>query len=218
MDSRKRVTLDKKIRRNSIIKLALIATVSVVGVLMAVVCLIDRTPVFALLYLIAAVLGVMYSVMQINATLPPSVEFDEHTLYLNTWDNCFFPFRVGFRPAFLADFVPAKTVTFELPIADICELAIGTKSYLSRMMQNEAIDIRLGEISRKSRHINEMLKRVDILYARLTNGEIYMMSVTDFDVDGLNDMVNAVMHGAHVSEFKTNMRLLRKKREIFEKI
>ena len=124
MDSRKRVTLDNKIRRNSIIKLALIATVSVVGVLMAVVCMIDRTPVFALLYLIAAVLGVMYSVMQINATLPPSVEFDEHTLYLNTWDNCFFPFRVGFRPAFLADFVPAKTVTFELPIADICELAI----------------------------------------------------------------------------------------------
>ena len=59
---------------------------------------------------------------------------------------------------------------------------------------------------------------MDILYARLANGEIYMMSVTDFDVDGLNDTVNAVMHGAHVSEFKTNMRLLRKKREIFEKI
>lgn len=218
METRTRVTLAKKVRRNNIIKLSFIATVSVAGIFMATKCVIEGALVFALIYLLAAVLGVMYSVMQINATLPVSVEFDERRLYLNTWDNGFFPFRTEFRPAFLADFVPAKTVVYEIPIENICEMAIGTKSYLSRIMQNEMIDIRLGEISRKSRHINDMLKRIDILYVRLTDGEIYMMSVTDFDVDGLSEAVSAVSHGARVLDFKTNMRLLRKKRESLERI
>lgn len=208
-----RAGLGQRERRNNIIKLTLVATVAVVGILMAVISVINGAYVFAALYLLAAVLGVLYSIIKINAVIPPYAASDGERLYLNTWDNNFFPFNIDFRPAFFADFIPAKTLSYEIPISEITDMAIGTKGYLLRVLHDEKFAERMVDISRRNRRIDGLIKRCDILYVKVRSGEIYMMSVSDFDINGLYRLVDVVEHSARGLEFKTNLRKLRKKRE-----
>lgn len=208
-----RAGLGQRERRNNMIKLTLVATVAVVGILMAVISVINGAYVFAALYLLAAVLGVLYSIIKINAVLPPYAASDGERLYLSTWDNNFFPFNIDFRPAFLADFIPAKTLSYEIPVSEITGMAIGTKGYLLRALHDEKFAERMADISRRNRHIDGLMKRCDILYVRVRSGDIYMMSVSDFDINGLYRLVDVVEHSVRGLEFKTNLRKLRKKRE-----
>lgn len=208
-----RVGLGQRERRNNMIKLTVVATVAVVGILMAVISVIKGAYLFALLYLLAAVLGVMYAIIKINAVLPPFAASDGKRLYLNTWDNNFFPFNIDFRPAFFADFVPAKTLSYEIPLSEITDMAVGTKGYLLRVLNDEKFAERMADISRRNRRIDGLMKRCDILYVKVRSGEIYMMSVSDFDINGLYRLVDTVEHSTRGLSFKTNLRKLRKKRE-----
>lgn len=208
--------LSARVKRNNMIKLTLVATIAVIGILMAVVSVINGKYLFAVAYLLAAVLGVLYTIIKINATLPPYAACDGEKLYMNTWNNCFFPYNLDFKPKFFADFVPARIVTFELPLDEIDDMAIGTKGYLSRTLKNEKLDSRFAAIAAKNRRLATELKRLDILYVRLKSGRIYMMSVSDFDVESLYHLVDMIEHRTQGLEFKTNVRLLRRKRETIE--
>ena len=208
--------LSARVRRRNLIKLAFVATVAVIGIFMAVVSVINASYLFALLYMAAAVLGVLYSIIKINSTLPPYAACDGQILYMNTWDNCFFPFNINFRPKFFADFVPARIVTYEIPVAEIIDMAIGTKGFLSRTVRDERLDRKIADVAGKSRRLADLIKRCDILYVKLKNGAVCAMTVTDFDVDELHRLVDLVEHCTHGLEFKTNLRILRKIREFTE--
>ena len=208
-----RASLGQRAKRGHMIRLTIVATVAVVGILMAVVSIIGGSYLFAALYMAAAVLGVMYAVIKINTVLPPYAAADSQRLYMNTWDNGFFPFDINFRPAFLADFIPAKTVTYEIPLSEITDMAIGTKGFMLRVLKDEKFAQKMLEISKKSKRLSELLKRVDLLYVRVKSGGIYLMSVAEFDIDELYRLVDIAEHSAKGLEFKTNVRKLRKKRE-----
>lgn len=213
MEHTVRAGISAKKKQNGIIKLTVVATAAVVGVLMTVVSLVHGAYLFALLYAAAALLGGLYAVIKINSILPPCAEASSEMLYMTTWDNSFFPFNIDFRPAFLADFIPAKTITYEIPMSEIADMAIGTKGYLARALNNPVFDARMNELTRKNHRLDTLLKRCDILYVRLKNDDVYMMSVSDFDVNELYRLVDIVEHATRGLEFKTNLRLLRKKRE-----
>lgn len=205
--------LGAKVRRNNMIKLTIVATIAIVGIFMAVVSVIGGSYLLAIVYLAAAVLGVLYSIIKINTTLPPGISCDGEKLYMNTWDNNFFPFNINSKPIFFADFIPARTLTYEIELNAIEDMAIGTKGYLSRTLQDAEFDRRVAEVTRKNSRIASLVKRCDILYVRIKGGEIYLMTVNDFDVDELYRIVDMVEHLTHGLEFKTNLRKLRRKRE-----
>lgn len=205
-----------RVRRRSLVKLSIVAAVSVTGIFMAVLSIINASYLFALLYMAAAVLGVLYSIIKINSILPPYAACDGRILYMNTWDNCFFPFNVSFRPKFFADFVPAKLITYEVPVEEIVDMAIGTKGFLSRTVKDELLEKKIADTVGDGGRLADLIKRCDILYVKLKNGAVCAMSVTDFDVEQLHRLVDLIEHCTHGLDFKTNLRKLRKIREFAE--
>ncbi len=208
--------LAEKVKRGNIIKIALVATVSVIGLMLAAVSVINGSFIFAIAYFVAGILGVLYTIIKINATFPPSLQCDGEKLTISTWDNGFFPYKIDFKPAFFADFVPAKTVTNEIMVSQICDIAIGTRGYLSKTLKSYELDKRLREISSLSRRLDTVLKRCDIFYLRLKDDRIYTMSVSGFDIESLHALVDMIEHKTAGIEFKTNLRLLRRKRETID--
>ena len=208
--------LAQRTKRLNGIKIALVAVVSVIGLMLAAVSVINGSYLFAAAYLIAGLLGVMYAVIKINSTFPPLITCDGQKLFVRMWDNGFFPYIIDFKPKFFADFMPAKTVTYEIPLSEIADLGIGTKGFLARTYKNYDLDTRLNSVSAESRRLESIMKRCDILYIRLADDRIFAVSVTDFDVDGLFALVDLIEHNASGLEFKTNMRLLRRRRETID--
>lgn len=213
MAIRVKAELAQKTKRLNGIKIALVAVVSVIGLMLAAISVMNGSYLFAAAYLIAGMLGVMYAVIKINSTFPPLVTSDGDKLYIRMWDNGFFPYIIDFRPKFFADFMPAKTVTTEIPLSEIADLAIGTMGFLLRTYNNYDLDRKLNQIAAESRRLEAIMKRCDILYIRLKDDRVFAVSVTGFDVDELFYLVDMIEHNASGLEFKTNMRLLRRKRE-----
>ncbi|MBS7298022.1 MAG: hypothetical protein KIG65_02960 [Eubacteriales bacterium] len=203
-------------KRMNMIKIAIVAAVSVIGLMLAAVSVINSSFLFATAYFIGGILGVMYTVIKINSTFPQSVVCDGEKLIIRRWENGFFPYVIDFRPRFFADFVPAKTITEEIKVSDIKDMAIGTKAFLSRAVKDFELDKRINDVSAVNRRLASVMKRSDILYIRLNDDRMYVMSVTDFDVDALYRIVDIVEHIAAGLEFKTNIRLLRRKREVID--
>ena len=166
-----------KVKKNGIIKLTVIATVAVTGIIFAVYSVFNAQYLFSLLYLLAAFLGVTYSVMKINTLLPPSIECDGKKLSLTTWDNCIFPYDVNFKPSVLADFVPAKTKTFEIPVSEISSIVIGSKGFIIRSSSDSGAEQRFFEILGNNKKFHNTAKRSDIFYVTLKDGNVYFMSV-----------------------------------------
>jgi len=208
-----KASVSAKVKKNGIIKLTSIATVSVIGIIFAVYSAFDSQYFFSLLYFVAACLGVIYSIMKINTLLPPSIECDGKILSLTTWDNCLFPFDVNFKPSVLADFVPAKTKSFEITVSEISSVVIGSKGFIIRTSVDSDADKRFYEILGNNKKFHSLAKRCDIIYVKLKNGNVYFMSVDRFDVNELYGIINTIAHYVHGLEFKTNIRILRKKWE-----
>ncbi len=210
--------LSERIKRISYIKIAVVATVSVVGIGLAIFSIFKMSFLFAAAYLIAGLMGVFYTIIEINSTLVPSVECDGEKLFLSTWDNNIFPYRIDFNPRFFADFVPAKSVCYNISLDDIADMAIGTKGFLCRTLKSQELLKRFDKFADLSKRVAAYLKRCDILCVRLKDDSIYMMSVNDFNMDSLYKIVDMTEHCIQGLEFKTSIRQLRKKRETIDVI
>lgn len=205
--------LAKKKKQSRIIRIAVVSTVSLVGLVLAVASLFKGDFLYAFAYLIAGALGVLYAAISINATFVQSVTLDGDKLVLNTWNNGFFPFDVYYKPRFFADFVPAKSVSYEIASNDIKELLIGSKGFLLKMADEGAINEKLGIIIACDKGLDKHLKRFDILYVKTVDGGVYMMEVNDLDSDCLYEIMDNIEKNVQGLEFKTNVRSLRKRKD-----
>lgn len=213
MENITKAGISAKVKKQGIIKLTVIATVAVVGIIFSAYSLINSQYLFSLMYFIAACLGTIYSVMKINTILPPSIECDLHLLYMSTWDNCIFPYNVSFKPAWFADFIPAKTKCYEIPLCEISSVVIGSKAFIIRSLPDSNADAAFNRILHGNSRASEAAKRCDFFYVTLKSNSSFFMSVNGFDIDELYNIVDRIEHNVNALEFKTNIRLLRKKRE-----
>ena len=213
MGSIAKAGLSAKFKRRNLIKLTVVATIAVIGIVMSVMSVLNAQYVFALLYFIAALLGTLYAIIKINTVLPPMIECDNECITLSTWDNGLFPFNIHFKPTFFADFIPAKTKSYEIPLSEIDSLLIGSKGFVSRTVSDSTLEGMYKDMFAGNRRLSELAKRCDILYLKLKSGRVYIMSVNDFDPDELYRIVDKVEHLVQGIDFKTNIRKLRKKRD-----
>ncbi len=208
-----RAELSEKVKRQSLIKIAVVGTISVIGLILAVYSIVRLNFLFAFLYLVAGVMGALYTIIEINFSRVPFVECDGEKLVFSTWDNNIFPYKVDFKPKFFADFVPSKAVSYEITLDDVADMAIGSKGFLTKALKSLELDRKFAEFSVYSKRVEGFVKRCDILCVRLKDGSIYMMSVKSFDMDELYRIVDMTEHQVQGLEFKTSVRQLRKKRE-----
>ncbi len=212
-----RAELSERVKKKSFTKVAAIGTIALLGLVLGAHSLIQAKIVVSIIYFIAVLLGILYIVIEINYTKIPSIECDDESLVLTTWDNGVFAYRTDFKLQFFGDFIPAKSVSHDIALDDISDLAIGTQGFLTKALKSRELDMNFKKLS-KSKHMVNYLKRCDILCVRLKDDTIYIMSVKKFDTDKLYEIVDKIEHCVSGLEFKTNIRQLRKKRETIEGI
>ena len=205
--------LSGKVKKLNTVKISVVLLVSVLGLILGVLNLFSASFLFAFCYLAAGCLGVIYSVIEINETFVPSITVLENTLVLRTWDNGFLPYNIDFKPQFFGDFVPAKSVVYEIALSDISEISVGSRGFLTKTMKDIGINNIFSDFSKRCKRADGLIRRLDILAVKLRDGKVYMMNVDKFDFDKIYEMVDYIEHRTQELLFNTNVRVLRRKRE-----
>ena len=191
MEAITKACLNKNARKNYIIKISFVGTISIAGLALCIYSIFTGNYFFALWYFIAFILGLSYSVIRINTAFPAYAACDGDKLILSTWDNCVLPYSLPEKPSFISDFIPSRVKTDEIAVSEISAIYIGSWKFLKRNLDEEnypKILLRLDE----DKHFSNVLRRADFLYVLAKNGENCFMSITDFDIDELADLVSVI--------------------------
>lgn len=70
MDYSAKACLKQRTRNEYIVKISLVGTVSLAGIGLAIYSMVTSNFLFALMYIIAAVMGMSYVIIRINSALP----------------------------------------------------------------------------------------------------------------------------------------------------
>lgn len=191
MESYKKASLSMKVWRDYIIKISLVGTVSLAGLVLAIASIISGGYIFALCYLVAFCLGFSYVVIRINTALPTYIATDGEKLMLSVWNNGVFPYKVDGKPSFIADFIPERVRLDEIEFSELDRIYIGSKRYLKKTLDEAEYPEILSALE-EDKHIDTVLKKMDFVLVFTMSGESCFMSVTDFDVQALADVIDVV--------------------------
>lgn len=191
MEGYKKASLSAKVWRNYIIKISLVGTVSLAGLVLAIASIVSGRFLFALWYLVAFCLGLSYVIIRINTALPTYIAVDGEKLIMSVWNNGVFPYKVDGKPSFISDFIPEKMRCDEIEFAEIDRIYIGSKRYLKKAL-DEAEYPQVILMLEEDKHIDAVLKKMDFVMVFTVSGESCFMSVTDFDIQALSDVIDIV--------------------------
>lgn len=196
-------------RNFNLAKITVVAVICVVGILLSVYSITVKNYLFAALYIIAAILGLMYVVIKVNTVMPTYIAVDDSNVYMQCWDNGVFAYKVNFKPAFLADFIPAKVQKKEIPIENIKSIHIGSKNYLVRNLEETVFPEEIEKATEHRKHDVEVMRKMDILCITDSDNNVNFMSVTDTDTAALARVINYIHRKNEEADIKCNLRDLR---------
>lgn len=191
MEYLSKVSLSNKVRRNYIVKISLVGSVCLLGLALAIYSLFVRSFLFAIWYALAFVLGLSYVIIRINACFPTFLATDGEKVLLSAWKNGVMPYTLPEKPNFISDFIPEKIKTSEIAMEDIGSVIIGSRKYMKKNIAEADYPQTLKMLD-ENRHYDNVLKRMDFLFIQTKNGENCFMSVTDFDIAGLNEILGII--------------------------
>lgn len=191
MEFLSKVSLSPKIRKGYIIKISLVGSVSLAGLILAIYSAFAGRFLFSAWYVAAFILGFSYVIIRINTAFPTYVAATEEDLVLSFWKNGVTPYTLPEKPTFFSDFVPEKVKVLKVPMADVDYVILGSKKYLEKNLTPEEFPEILSRLA-KDKHFASTLKRMDFLCVKTKFGDNCFMSVTDFDISGLLELVNTV--------------------------
>lgn len=191
MEFLSKVSLSQKVRRDYIIKISIVGSVSLAGLVLAIYSLIVGNFLFALWYLAAFILGFSYVIIRINTAFPTYIAATSEHVVLSFWKNGVMPYTLPEKPTFISDFIPEKIKTIQIPMNDIESVLIGSKKYLEKNLAAEDMPEILTRLS-ENKHFAGALKRMDFICVKTKYGDNCFMSVTDFDISGLLEFVSTI--------------------------
>lgn len=204
MEYLSRVSLDKKVYREYMFKIAAVGTISIAGLVLGIYSAAIKNYLFAVWYFIAFVLGLSYTVMRINTVFPTYIATDGEKLFMTVWQNGVLPYRVPEKPGFLSDFIPERVKTEEIAVIDIDSIFIGSRKFLQRSLAEEEYPHILKQLD-NDRHYDSVLKRMDFIYVKTKDGESSFMSVTDFDIKELASLAEIIERNCAGVQIHTNL-------------
>lgn len=204
MEFLSKASLSKKVRRDYIIKISLVGSVSLAGLLLAVYSIISQSFGFALWYLAAFVLGLSYVIIRINTAFPTYVAADSEQVVLSCWKNGVMPYTMPEKPTLISDFIPERIKVFQIPMSDIDTILLGSKRYFEKCIPEEEMPEMLVRLS-QNKHYAGQLKRMDFILVKTKYADNCFMSITDFDPNELLDFVGTVEKHCNGVRIKTNI-------------
>lgn len=205
MDYTQRASLSQKVKNVNLFIICAVGSISALGIVMAIYSLIKSEIMFCLVYVLAFVLGFSYVVMKINTIMPTYIERNGDEIYIQNWENGFFPFVP--EKGFFGEFIPAKSAVKSMTVPDISKICIGSRNYLLKTVS-------AGEFSKKLKDYKEkydnVLKHMEILYIESSNGEELFLPVTDYDETDLINILKPIVEENERVDFKCGNRHISK--------
>lgn len=189
METLLKASVNAKVRKSATVKISIVGTVAILGLVLSVYSLFTANLLFAVWYLVAFVLGLSYVVIRVNAIFPTYVAVDNGRLIMSVWENGIVPYKLPEKPTFLSDFMPEKIKKDEILTEEIAEVYIGSKRFFDRNFEDDRYPEILKRVS-EDRHFDGVIKRMDFMLVIAKDGESCFMSVTDFDVYALAEIVD----------------------------
>ena len=204
MEYLSKVSLNQAARRQYIVKISLVGSASLAGLILAIYSILVGSYLYACWYIAAFMLGFSYVIIRINSVFPTFLATDGERVILSVWKNGVMPYTLPEKPTLISDFIPEKVKTSEVKIEDIDTLLIGSRRYLKRNLSDEEYPEILTRLD-KDKHFDGVLKRMDFIYIRTKTGENCFMSVTGFDIYDLSEFVNNIERYCHGVQIMTNI-------------
>lgn len=198
-------------RKKSIAKISAVGAICAVGILFGIYNILMKNPIYAVLYFIAVILGLAYVIIKINTVIPTYIAATRDTVYMQCWENGAFPYRVGFKPSFFADFIPDKVKKTEIPVADIKSVMLGSRNYLVRNLEGTDFKEQIDDASGNRRTEQGAMRKMDFICIVNNKDEIFYMSVTDMEYDAVARVINLIHRKNPEAEIKCNLREIRER-------
>lgn len=205
MDYTQRATLSRKVKNVNLFIICAVGSISALGIVMAAYSLIKSEILFAVVYALAFILGFSYVVMKINSIMPTYIERSGDEISVQNWENGFFPFVP--EKGFFAEFIPAKSAVRSMAVKDISKICIGSRNYLLKTVSGGEFFERLK--SYRERYDN-ILKHMEFLYIKSSDGEEMFLSVTDYDEAELIEILKPIVEENEKIDFKCGSRRISK--------
>lgn len=205
MDYSTKITMSKNEKIKNMILVCVIASISVLGLVMIVYSLSKSMYMFAVIYMIAVVLGFSYVVMRINTIMPTYIALSDKYIYVQNWENGYFSFRID--KGFFGEFLPEKTVLRKIDISLIQKLYIGSKSYMERLLPELDFYKNTGCENNK---YDSALKRMEFMYVFTKDKKELCVSVSEYAPEELGNVVNIVLQKNENIEFSSDNRIITK--------
>lgn len=209
MEYIERATLSPKKKKRNIIKITIVSAVCLVGVLFAGYSVHTGDYLYGILYLLAVISGLMYVIIKINAVMPSYIAVSRESVYIQCWDNGIFPYRTNFKPAFFADFIPAKVIKNEIPIKDIKSIFVGNKTFLMRNLEGTSFLEDITKVISHRKSDGLAARKMDFICVVDKADRVSYMSLNDIDFDVLGRVINFIYRKNPQTIIKCNLKDLR---------
>lgn len=201
MDLTQRASITKKVKNFNLILICIIGSISVLGLVMAIYSVVKFQFIFAIIYLIAVILGFSYIVMKINLIMPTYIERNNDLIYIQNWVNGLFPFVPD--NGFIGEFFPSKSMLKKIDISSISKIYIGSRNYLLKIVDSGDFSNTMETYKEK---YDNIIKHMEFLYIKTTDDTEVFMSVTDFDENELVSIFKPIVEENDKIDFKCSNR------------
>ncbi len=199
-----KVSLDRGLRRSYTIKIAIVGTISLLGLVLGIYSAITAKYLFSLWYFVAFVLGASYVIIRVNTAYPTYIATDGEKLVMSVWKNGIMPYTLPEHPNFISDFIPDKVKSYEIPVNEVESIYIGSKKFLKRSLSEQDYPEPLSRIE-GDKHLDKVTKRMDFIYIRLKDESFRFMSVTGFDTQSLAELIDVIEKNCVGVQVYTNL-------------
>ena len=191
MDKFLKASVDKRIRRNATVKISFVGTITLLGLVLSIYSIFTGRALFFLWYFVAFILGLSYVIIRINAIFPSYLQIDGDNLIMSVWQNGIFPYRISEKSNFISDFMPEKLKKDEIAIEEISAVYVGSKRFFDRQLPDEQYPDILKSVG-EDKHFDSVIRRMDFFLVIAKDGETCFMSVTDFDIKSMADILDQI--------------------------
>ena len=185
--------VSKRRRKRGSVSMWVVIALCVIALVLIVYNVIMSNYWYVISYIIGIVLGVSYILVCLNELYSTWIAADGKDFTMQCWDNCFFPHQTLSGIKFFGELLPAKNIRLRVPIIEIKQIIIGTKTVIKRNTDDEAfLDAVALYENTKYNSNQKMLERMDILYISTVDGDSVFMNVTDFDAKSVMRLMRGV--------------------------
>ncbi len=204
MEYLSKVSLSKKVRREYMIKISVVGSISLIGLILAGISIAWQSYLFSFWYIVAAIMGLSYVMIRLNAIFPTYLATDGEKVVLSVWKNGLFPYKTPEKPNIFSDFIPDSVIKYEISLCDIDSIIVGSKRFLLRNIGDAMCPEAIMRFE-KDKRIEGQIKRMDFVFVITKDGENCFMPVTNFEIHALSDFLGVVERNCQGVKILTNI-------------